>query len=99
MPRLDSLFHRPRPMRVVLQKFFVVIGLDYERLYLAQSFDDHLGHVTEIGDEPQAARTGVEGETERINRVVRDRKCLHCDVANRKLGTGRENSPVSMSLE
>ena len=55
VPRLDSLFHRPRPMRVVLQKFFVVIGLDHERLHLSQAFGDQLGHVTEIGDKPEAA--------------------------------------------
>ena len=42
-------------MRIVLQKFFVVIGLDHERLHLAQSFDDQFGHVTEIGDESEAA--------------------------------------------
>jgi hypothetical protein len=62
VPRLDSLFHRPRPMRVVLQKFFVVIGLDHQRLYLAQPFDDHLGRVTEIGDKTEATRTCVKGE-------------------------------------
>jgi len=55
MPRLNPLFHRPRPMRVVLQKFFVVIGLDHERLHLAQAFDDQFSHVTEIGNEPKAA--------------------------------------------
>ncbi len=54
MPRLDSLFYRPRPMRVVLQKFFVVISLDHERLHLPQPFHDHLGHVTEIGDKTES---------------------------------------------
>jgi hypothetical protein len=62
MPRLDSLFHRPRSMRVVLQKFFIVIGLDHERLHLAQSFDDHLGHVAEIGNEAEAACAGLKDE-------------------------------------
>ena len=32
---LDPLFHRPRPMHVVLQKFFVVVRLDHECLHLA----------------------------------------------------------------
>ena len=39
VPRLDSLFHRPGPMRIVLQKFFVVIRLDHQRLHLAQALD------------------------------------------------------------
>jgi hypothetical protein len=55
VPRLDPLFHRPRPMRVVLQKFFVVIGLDHERLHFAQPFSDQLGHITEVGDKPETA--------------------------------------------
>ncbi len=46
VPRLDSLFHRPWPMRVVLQKSLIVIRLDHERLHLAQTFDDQLRHVT-----------------------------------------------------
>jgi len=55
VPRLDALFHRPRPVRVVLQKFFVVIRFDHERLHFSQAFDDQLGHVTEVSDKPKAA--------------------------------------------
>ena len=33
VPRLDPLFHRPGPMRVALQKFFVVVSLDHERVH------------------------------------------------------------------
>src|SRR5438552_18856323 len=99
MARLDSLLHRPRPMRIVLQKFFVVIGLNHERLHLAQSFDDHLGRVTKIGDEPETTGTGVKSKPKRINRIVRHRKRLHGDVADRKLGASRKDSPVTVSLE
>ncbi len=35
MPRLNPLFHRPRPMRIVLQKFFVVVGFDDQRVNFA----------------------------------------------------------------
>ncbi len=55
VPRLDPLFHRPRPMRIVLQKFFVMIRFDHERLHLAQSLDHHLRRVTQIGNETEAA--------------------------------------------
>src|SRR6266480_319803 len=99
MTRLDSLLHRPRPMRVVLQKFFVVIGLDHERLHVAQSFDDHLGRVTKVSNEPETTATGVKSEPKRINSVVWYGKRLHGYVADRKLGAGRKDSPGPVSLE
>src|SRR5216117_2221979 len=99
MPRLDSLFHRPRPMRVVLQKFFVVIRFDDERLHFAQALDHHLRRVTQIGDESETTRTGVKGESQRIDRVVRYGKRLHRDIANGELGSGPKDSPVTMSLK
>ena len=40
--RLNALLHRPGPMRIVLQHFLVVIGLDDERLHLAEPFDQNL---------------------------------------------------------
>ncbi len=52
--RLDPLFHRPRPVRVILQKFFVVVSLDHERLHFSQPFSDQLGDVTEVGNKPEA---------------------------------------------
>ena len=55
VPRLDALFHWPRPLRVVLQKFFIVISFNHERLHFSQAFDDQLGHVTEIGYKSEAA--------------------------------------------
>ena len=46
-------------MRIVLQKFFVMIRLDHERVDLAQPLDHHLRRVTKIGDEPERARAGM----------------------------------------
>ena len=43
-------------MRIVLQKFFVVIRLDHERVDVAQPLDHHLRRVTEIGNESERAR-------------------------------------------
>ena len=99
MPRLNSLFHRPRPMRIVLQKFFVMVRFDHERLHFAQSFDHHLRRITQIGNESEPARTGVKGKPQRIDRVMRDRERLHRDVTDRKLGTCHKDSPVAMSLK
>ena len=55
MTRLDSLFYRPRPMRIILQEFFVMIRFNDERLDLAQPFHNHFRRVAEIGDETEAA--------------------------------------------
>jgi len=98
VPRLDALFHRPRPVRVVLQKFFVVISFDYERLHFSQAFDDQLCHVTEVGDKPEAARAGVKHEPEGINRVVRHGERLHGDIADRKLSASLKQSPIPTSF-
>jgi len=85
-------------MRVVLQKFFVVIGLDHERLHFSQPFSDQLGHITEVRDKPEAARAGVKHKPDRIHCVMRNGECLHRDIADRKLSAGRKQSPVPTSL-
>src|SRR4029450_12657351 len=81
-------------MRIVLQKFFIMIRFDHERVHFAQSLDDHLRRVTEIRDEAEPARSCVKGKSQRIDSVVWHRERLHRDVANRKLRTSPKNSPV-----
>ena len=95
--RLDSLLYRPWPMRIVLQKFFVVIRLDHERVDLAQSLDDHLRRVTKIGNEPERGRAGVKRVPDGIDRIVRDGKSLNGDIADRKVRTGSKQPPVPVS--
>jgi hypothetical protein len=99
VPGLDPLLYRPGTMGVALQKFFVVIRFDDERVHLAQSFHDHFGCVAEIGDEPETTRTGVKREPDGIDRVVRHRESLHGDVANLELGAGPKDSPIPMSIQ
>jgi hypothetical protein len=96
---LDALFHRPRPVRIVLQKFFVVVGLDHDRADFAQALDDHPRCIAEVGDEPETARAGVKREADRVDRVMRDQKRLHGDVANREFCAGAKNPPVTMSIQ
>jgi len=98
VPRLDSLFYRPRTVRIILQKFFVVIGFDHERLYSSQTFHDHFRGVTEIGNETEPARAGIKREPDRIDRVVGHRKSLDSDVANLEFRAGAKNSPIRMSI-
>ena len=52
---LDPLLYRPGPMRIILQKFFVVICLDDKRMDLAEPLDHHLRRVTKIGNKPKCA--------------------------------------------
>jgi hypothetical protein len=96
---LDPLFHRPRPMGIVLQKLFVVIGLDHEGMHFAEALDHGLGRVTEIGDEPKRAFAGVKRVPDRIDGVVRDRKSLDVDIADRKLGASLEKPPIPVFAE
>ncbi len=86
-------------MRIVLQKFFVVIGLNHQRLHLAQPFDDHLRRVTEIGNESERTRPGVECVTDRINRVMRHWKSLDRDIANRKIRASAKQPPVPVGRQ
>ena len=94
--RLDPLLHRPRPMRIVLQKFFVVIRFDHQRVHFAQALDHHLGRVSEIGDEPERAFSGVKRVTDRIDRVMRNGKRLDLNIADGEIGAGAEEPPVAM---
>src|SRR5262249_11556637 len=96
--RLDPLFHRPGAMGIVLQKFFIVIRLNDERVHVAEPLDDHFGRITEIRDESKAARSGIKREADRIDRIVRDGKSLDGDVADFELGSGAKNSPVPISI-
>ena len=99
VPRLNSLFHRPGTMRIALQKFLVVVSFDYQGMNFAQPFHDHLCGVAEVGDESQAAGAGVKSEPDRIDRVVRYRKSLHDNVADREFAAGAKNPPITMSIQ
>ena len=99
MTGLDSLFHRPRPMRIVLQKFFVMIGFDDKRLNLTQPFHNHFCRVAEIRDESETARACVTGKPKWIDSVVWHGEGLHGHIADRELGPSAKDSPVVMLLE
>ena len=99
MPRLDPLFHRPRPLRIILQKFFVVVRFDDERVHPAQALDQHLGGATEIGDVTEGPRSGVKSETDWIDRVMRYRESLDRNIADGKFRAGAEEAPIAMTGE
>ena len=82
MTRLDPLLHRPGPMRIVLQEFFVVVRLDHERVHFAQPLDHHLRRITKVGNKPKCVRTGMKGVADWIDCIVRDGKSLNGDIAD-----------------
>ena len=92
--RHDPLLHRPGPMRIILQKFFVVVGFDDEGMHFAQSFDQHFGGIPEIGDKTQAAITSMKGVADRLDGIMRDGKTLDQNIADSEFGTGAKDSPV-----
>jgi hypothetical protein len=95
--RLDPLLHRPGAMRIVLQKFLVMVRFDHEGMHVAQALDHHLGGVTEIGDEPKRARTGMKGVSDRIDRIVRDRKGLDMNIADGEIRSRSKQPPVPVT--
>ena len=98
VPRLDTLFDRPRPVFVILQKFFIMISFNHERLDFSQPFSDQFGHVTKVSNKTEAARAGLKHESDRVYRVVRHGESLQRDIANRELSASRKQSPVPASL-
>ena len=84
-------------MRIVLQKFLVVVCLDHERVDLAQPLDHHLRRVAKVGNEPQRARARVKRVSHGIDRIVRDRKSLDSDIADRKVRAGPKQPPIPVS--
>ena len=63
---------------------------------LAKPFDQQFCRVTKIGNEAESALAGVKREADRIDRVVRNGKRLHGDVADREFRAGTEDAPVTM---
>ena len=86
-------------MRIVLQKLFVVVCLDHKRVHFAQTLNQHLRRIPEVGDETQAAMSSMKRVPYRLDRVVRNGKRLHQDVADSEVGPGAENAPIAMAVE
>src|SRR5438046_10153113 len=76
-----------------------MVGFDHERVHLSKPFHNHLCGVTEVGDKPEATRSGIKREADGNDRAVRHRKRLDKDVANLELGAGAKESPVPTSIQ
>ena len=96
MPGLNPLLHGPGTVWIVLQQLLIMIGLDDQRVHFAQALDHGFGGIPEIGDESERAGAAVESVTNRIDRIVRDRKGLDVDIADGKISAGPEEPPVAV---
>src|SRR5438105_8161167 len=95
----DSLLDRPRPCRIALQKFLIVVRLDHQRVHLAQPFDQHLRRITELSNEPESAVCDVKGIADPVNGVMRYRAGLNGDIADVELGARLKDPPVLVLSE
>jgi len=94
----DALLQRPRTTRTFLQHFHVVVGFKHEHVRGADAFEHELGDVAEIGGKTKIAGGGANQKTDRILRVVRNRKRFHAHVADVKSAAGVKQMPVNFSL-
>lgn len=99
VPAQDSLLQFPRAARTVLKHLHVVIGFEDEDVRGADTFDDELGHVAEVGDDADVARDGVKKKTNRVLRVMRDGKSVHGHIADFETRAGREDVCIEFRFE
>src|SRR6201984_1673607 len=92
----NSLFHRPRSFRIILQLAFVVISLDHQGMHLSDSFLNQLRGEPEIREESDRAVTAGSDETDRIDSIVRHIKGLNIQISNRKGAPGAKYRPRSI---
>src|SRR5215212_7322370 len=96
MARHDPLLHRPGTKLTSLEQLLVVVRLDYERVHFTQALDQHLGRIPKIGDEPEPAAPCVKRVADGLDRIMRHRKRLHRDVADREVAARPEKAPITM---
>ena len=84
-------------MRIVLEKFLVVIRFDDERVHLAQTLDQHLRGTAEIGDITRGRSPGVKRVADWLDCVMRHGESLHRDIADGEFRAGAEQTPVAMT--
>ena len=96
MARLDPLFYRPGTMRIVLQEFFIVIGLDNKGLHLPQALNRQTSRVPQVGHIAKRTRSSMKSITHRLDCIVRHGKTLDRYITDREARASPENPPVTM---
>jgi len=99
MAAQNALLQRPGTVRTFLQHLYVVIGFKDEDVRGARAFNHQLGHVPEIGDEPEIAGGGVEQKSDRVLGVMRDGEGVHLHVGDFKARAGVKEPAVEAGFE
>ena len=90
----DSLLQTPRPFRVFLQHFQVVIRLEHEGARGADAFEHELRGVAKIGQETHVSRRCMQEKTDGIIRVVRHAEGVHGKIADLEGSAGGEEAEI-----
>ena len=89
----DPLLYRPRSPGVFLKKGLVVVRLDQEGVDPPDRFHDLAGGVAEVGEHGEAGPVGPQNKSDRVGRIVRDRKRQHLDAPQHKPRAARKQIP------
>ena len=75
-------------IRTDLQHFQIVIGFQHQAIGFAQMNFHQLGHVAEIGNDGHFGAVRTEGEADRVGSIVRNRECVHVNIADGEMLAG-----------
>ena len=95
----NALLEAPRTARTILQHLYVMIGFKDEDIRGTRAFNHQLGHVPEIGDEPEVAGGSVEQKSDRVLGVMRDGEGVHLHVGDFKARAGVKEPAVEAGFE
>ena len=99
MAAKDALFEAPRTARAILQHLHIVVRFEDKDVRSARALNHQLGHVAEIGDEPEVTGGGVEQKTDRVLGVMRDGEGVHEHVGDFKARAGVEEPAIETGFE
>ena len=93
--RTDALFGRPRSARVSIEQVLVVVRFDEESVEMAKAFGDAAGDMPHVRGDPDFFTAIADHESDRIDRIMLDRKARDDCTANLKFTTGFEDFPCA----
>src|SRR4051812_41815549 len=95
----DTLLDAPRPARVVLEQFQIMIGLQKKHIASANALNDEFCGVTKVRKKADITRSRVNQKADWVSGIVRNAEGLDFHVANGKCGAGFENTKLQRRFE
>ena len=92
--RHDALLDGKRALGVGLEQLLVVVGLDEETIHFGHMMEKGSRDMTEIGENADGKGLASNGETHRVDGIVRDGKSGHLEGLQRKRAAGGKQSPI-----